>query len=162
MNAQRENSVVSNLWKEVRVRCCAAPEDWLDVERVACAQDSTKFRSGHARVGGQVVVVVEARFRGPGREIGAAKIGEALLETGDDLSRARVARGNGTTSTRIAALEIHFANGESDVVAFFFAKDMVFPKRSYVIDFQRGSEPLARFVDVHAINEFAYSLQSRR
>src|SRR5256886_10984273 len=71
-------------------------EEW-----VAHAQDSTKFRSGHARVGGQAVVVVEARFRRPGREIGAAKIGEALLETGGDLSRARVARGNGTTSTRM-------------------------------------------------------------
>src|SRR5437016_7713117 len=162
MNAQRENSVVSNLWKEVRVRCCAAPEDCLDAERVAYAQDSTKFRSGHAGVGGQAVVVIEARFRRPGREIGATKIGEALLETGDDLSCTRVARGNGTTSARIAAFEIHFANAESDGAAFFFAKEMVFPKRRYVIDFRRGAEALARFVDVHAIKQFAYSVQSGR
>ena len=106
--------------------------------------------------------MVEARFRRPGREIGATKIGEALLETGDDLSRARVARGNGTTSARIAALEIHFANAESDGAAFFFAKEMVFPKRRYAIDFQRGAEALARFVDVHAIKQFAYSVQSGR
>src|SRR5947208_6798423 len=162
MNAQRENSVVSNLWKEGRVRCCAAPEDCLAAERVAHAQDTTKFRSGHAGVGGQAVVVVEARFRRPGREIGATKIGEALLETGDDLSCTRVARGNGTTSARIAAFEIHFANAESDGAAFFFAKEMVFPKRRYVIDFQRGAEALARFVDVHAIKQFAYSVQSGR
>src|SRR5438309_7080892 len=167
MNAQRENSVVSNLWKEVRVRCCAAPgragpEDCLDVERVAHAQDTTKFRSGHARVGGQAVVVVEARFRRPGREIGAAKIGEALLEACDDFSCAGVARGNGTTSTGIAALEIHCANAESDGTAFFFAKEVVFPKCRYAIDFQSGAEALARFVDVHAIKQFAYSLQSGR
>src|SRR5438309_11465939 len=95
-------------------------EEW-----VAHAQDSTKFRSGHARVGGQAVVVVEARFRRPGREIGATKIGEALLEACDDFSCAGVARGNGTTSTGIAALEIHCANAESNGAAFFFARELI-------------------------------------
>src|SRR5438874_787244 len=162
MNAQRENSVVSNLWKEVRVRCCAAPEDCIAAERVAHAQDTTKFRSGHAGVGGQAAVVVEAQFRRPGRQIGATKIGEALLETGDDLSCTRVARGNGTTSARSAAREIHCATPESDGTAFFCAKELVFPKCRYAIDFQRGAEALARFVDVHAIKQLAYGLQSGR
>jgi len=106
--------------------------------------------------------MVEASLRRPNREIGAPKIGEAFLEAWDDFSRVWIARRNRAARAGVAALEIHFANAEAHGTAFSFAKELIFPERRDTVDFERGAEALARFVDLHAIEQFAYSLQRCR
>ena len=95
--------------------------------------------------------MVEAGFGRPARDIGAAKIGEALLEAGDDFSCARVARGNRATSAGIAALEIHFADAEAHGAALLFAKELILPERGNTVDFECRAKALAHFVEFHAV-----------
>jgi len=67
------------------------------------AEDLAGFGGGNAGVGGEAVEVVEAVARRPGGEAGLAEVGKALLETFEGNTGAWIARGHGTTGTRIAA-----------------------------------------------------------
>jgi hypothetical protein len=122
----------------------------LQYERIAQAQKFTRFAGGDARVGGQAVVVVEAGFGRPRRNMRAAVIAEDFLEAGDDFSGARVARRHRAARAGIAALELDFADAEAHGAAFFFAEELILPERGYPFDLERGAETLARFVELHA------------
>src|SRR3989454_3549549 len=130
-------------------------------KRVADAQSLANFTRGDARVGGHTVVMIEAGFGTPRRNMRAAVIAEDFLEAGNDLSSARIARGNRAARARIAAFEIHFADAEAHRAAFFFAEELILPERGDAVDFERGAEALADFVEVHAAKQIANSLQAR-
>src|SRR5260370_1186788 len=106
--------------------------------------------------------MIEASFGRPARDIGAAEIGEAFLEAGDDFPGARVARGNRAASAGIAALKIHFANAEAHGTAFLFSEELVFPERWKVIDFECRAKAAAGVVDVHSLERCADGLQRSR
>jgi len=109
-------------------------------EGVVEAEGFAGLRGGYAGVGGEAIEVVEAGARRPGWQGGFALLREMLLERGDELASARIARGNGTAGTRIAAFEMNFADGETDDAAFVFAEELIFPERGDAIDFERGTE----------------------
>src|SRR5438552_11966882 len=138
-------------------------------DRIAYAQDLTCFHRSAARVGGQAVVVVEAGFGAPCRDMRAAVVGEDLLEAGNDDSRVRVARGNRTPRARIAAFEIHFADAKAHGAAFFLAEELIFPerrdfrsggRRAVAIDFECGAKAQAHFLECHTGKKPANSLQA--
>ncbi len=120
-------------------------------QRIANAENSTRFGWGNARVGGHAVVMVEASFGSPRRDVRAAIIAEDFLKAGNDFAGARIARRNGAAGTGIAAFKIHFADAEADGTAFFLAKELVFPESGDAVDFERGAEALAGLVEVYAV-----------
>jgi len=91
--------------------------------------------------------MVEAGAGGPGRQGGFAELGEAFLEAFEDFAGLGIAWRNGTAGAGIAALEIYFADFEADYAAFVFAEELIFPERGDAIDFERGAETLAGFVN---------------
>src|SRR5258708_1675133 len=99
----------------------------------------------------------------------AAVIAEDLLEAGNDVASARIARRKRTPRAGMAALEIHFADAEADCVlgdrqavntALLFAEELILPERGNSIDFECGAEALAGFVEVHTIKQVANRLQT--
>src|SRR5689334_11233823 len=106
--------------------------------------------------------MVEARFGRPRWNVRAAVVAKDFLEAGNDFSGARVARRDWTTGARIASLKIHFADPEAHGAALFFAEKMIFPERRNAVDFESGTETLARFVQAHAREQIADSLQACR
>src|SRR5229473_8455093 len=92
-----------------------------NLKRVADAEGLAGFGWGYAGVDGQAIKMVEAAGGGPGGQSFAAQIAEAFLETDDFFGGLRVARGNGATGARVAALEVHFADAEAHHAAFVFA-----------------------------------------
>ena len=100
----------------------------LKNKQVTNAQNFASFAGSDARVGGETVIVVEADFGAPRRDMRAAVIAEDFLEAGNDNSRVRIARGNGAARARIAALEIHFADAEAHGAPFFRAEELIFPE----------------------------------
>src|SRR2546427_2721969 len=94
-------------------------------KRVADAQSLANFTRGDARVGGHTVVMIEAGFGTPRRNMRAAVIAEDFLGAGHDLSSAPIARGNPATPATIAAFAIHFADAEAHLAAFFFAEEVI-------------------------------------
>ena len=51
-----------------------------------------------------------------------------LLEAGEGLAGAGIARGNGAASAGIAALEGDLADGEADDAALVFTEETIFPE----------------------------------
>ena len=90
--------------------------------------------------------MVEAGSGGPGRQRGFAELSEALLEAFEDFAGLRIARGYGTAGAGIAALEIYFADFETDYAAFVFTAELIFPEGRHAVDFERGAETLAGFL----------------
>jgi hypothetical protein len=74
-------------------------------------------------------------------------LGEMLLECGNELAVARIARGNGTAGTGIAAFQMNFADGEADYAAFVFAEELIFPEGRNAVDFESGAETAADVVE---------------
>src|SRR5271163_3961782 len=130
-------------------------------KRIADAEKLAVFAGGHARVGGQAVVVVESGFRRPGGEVRTAKIAERFLEAREDLASLRMAWGNGTARARIAALEFDVTDPEAHRAAFFLAEELVFPERGHAVDFERRAEAQAHFLERHARKQIAGGLQTR-
>jgi hypothetical protein len=91
--------------------------------------------------------MVEAGAGGPGWESGFAELGEAFLEAFEDFAGLGIARRDGATGAGIAALEIYFANFETDYTAFVFAEELVFPEGGDAIYFQSGAKALAGFIE---------------
>src|SRR5437016_756172 len=113
--------------------------------------------------------MVEARFGAPLRDVRAAVVTEDFLEAGNNDSRAGVARRNRTAGAWIAALKIYFADAEAHGATFFRAEELIFPecrdsrrrgRRAVAIDFERGAKAQARFLDGHAGEKPANSLQA--
>jgi len=69
------------------------------------------------------------------------------LEAFEDFAGLGIARRDGATGAGIAALEIYFTNFEADYAAFVFAEELVFPEGGDAVDFERGAETLAGFVE---------------
>src|SRR4029077_4793131 len=105
--------------------------------------------------------MIETRLRRPAGNVCAAKFGEAFLEAGSDFSVERISWRDRAARAGIAALEIYFADAETHHAAFFFAEELVFPKRRHSVDFERGAKALARFLKRHAGEEIADRLQTR-
>ena len=74
-------------------------------------------------------------------------MGEAFLEAFEDFAGLGIARWDGATGAGIAALEVHFADFEADYAAFVFAEELIFPEGGDAVDFERGAEALAGFVE---------------
>jgi hypothetical protein len=118
-----------------------------EAERIADAEEFVGFGGGDAGVGGEAVEVVEAGAGGPGRKGGFAELGEAFLEAFEDFAGLGIARRNGAAGAGIAALEIYFADFEADYAALVFAEELIFPEGGDAVDFERGAEALADFVE---------------
>jgi len=98
--------------------------------------------------------VVEAGAGGPGRQGGFAELGETFLKAIEDFAGSGIAWRHGTTGAGVAALEIYFTDFEADYAAFVFAEELIFPEGGDSIDFERGAEALASFVDRDAGEAF--------
>lgn len=94
--------------------------------------------------------MVEAVAGGPVREGGLAHVGEMLLEAFEDFAGARIARRDGTAGAWVAALEVNFADGEADDVAFVFGEELVFPEGGDAGNFESGAETFADVFDGEA------------
>jgi len=103
--------------------------------------------------------MVEAGARGPRGKRGFAEIGETLLEAVEGDAGEGIARGNGAAGAGIAALEMDFADLEAHDAALVFAEELVFPEGGHAIDFERGAEAEADFVEREPREPFAYGLQ---
>jgi hypothetical protein len=77
----------------------------------------------------------------------AAEIAEAPSKVQKNFSGVGIARGDGTTRARIAAIERYFAEVEADYAALIFSKELIFPESGDGIDFERGAKAQARFLD---------------
>jgi len=115
-------------------------------DNIADAEKFALFGGWDAGVGGETVVVIEAGFSGPGLKGTAAHLAEFLGEAQDFFSGASIARGNGATRARMAALECDCADFKAHSVILVGAKEPVFPKCGNAVNFERGAETLARFV----------------
>jgi len=91
--------------------------------------------------------VVEAGAGGPGREGGFTELVEVFLEAFEDFAGLGIARRNGAAGAGIAALEIYLADFEADYAALVFAEELIFPEGRDAVDFERGAEALADFVE---------------
>ena len=120
------------------------------------------FGGGDAGVGGEAIEMVEAGAGGPRGERGFAELREALLEAIEHDARERIARGNGAPRAGIATLKMNFADLEAHGATLVFAEKPVFPERGHAIDFERGAEAQADFVQGEPGKPFAYGLQRSR
>ena len=107
------------------------------------AKEFAGFGGGDAGVGGEAIEVVKALARRPGRQSGLALLSELLLECGNRLAGAGIARRHGTTGAGVAAFEMDVTDGEAHDAAFVFAEQLIFPEGGYALDFQGGAEALA-------------------
>jgi len=106
--------------------------------------------------------MVEAGERRPRGERGFAQLGEALLEAAECDASEGIARRDGAAGAGIAALELGFADLEAYDAALIFAEELVFPEGGDAIDFERGAEAEADFLECEAGEPFAYGLQRSR
>jgi hypothetical protein len=120
--------------------------EFREMEGIADAEEFVCFGGGYAGVGGEAIEVIEAGAGGPGREGGFAELGEAFLEAFEDFAGLGIARRDGAAGAGIAALEIDFADFEADYAALVFAEKLIFPPGRDSIDFERGAEAEASFV----------------
>jgi len=67
-------------------------------------------------------------------------MGEALLKAVEIDAGERIARRDGATCTRIAALEGYFANSEANNAPFIFAEELVFPEGGDAIKLESRAE----------------------
>ena len=95
--------------------------------------------------------MVEAGLRGPGGEGGFAELGEAFLETFEDVAGVGIARGYGAAGAGVAAFKTDFADGEPDGAAFVGAKELIFPEGGDTVDFESGAEAEAEVVEGEAL-----------
>ena len=123
------------------------------------AEELAGFGGGDAGVGGEAVEMVEAAAGRPRGERGFAELGEALLEAVESNTREGIARRNGAAGTGIAALELDFADLEADDTALVFAEELVFPEGGHAIDFERGAEAEADFIQGEPREPFADGLE---
>jgi len=86
-------------------------------------------------------------------------LGETLLEAVERDAGEGIARGNGAAGAGIAALEMDFADLEADGAALVFGEEPVFPEGRHAINFQRGAEAEADFVEGEAREPFANGLE---
>ncbi len=91
--------------------------------------------------------MVEAGAGRPERQGGFAELGEVFLEAVEIFAGERIARRDGATRAGIAALEIYLTDLEADYAAFVFAEELIFPEGRDAVDFERGAEALAGFVE---------------
>ena len=145
------------------------------------------FGAGDAGVGGQAVKMVEAGSGGPRRKLGSAQVGKAFLEAVVGDAGLGFAGGYGTSGAGVAALEGDVADFEAHDSALALGEESVFPERGQfvgrdyqalgmvsisgeietvgsgvdalraAINFERGAETPARFVERHAGEPLAYS-----
>src|SRR5690348_1614396 len=128
-------------------RAFGLPRKLLQTDGVADAQEFAVFGGWHARVCGDTIVVVEARFGRPGGQGSAAQFGDSSCEFGIDFASAGIARRNGTARAGIAALEGDIADFEAHGVIFIGTEQTILPKRGDAVDFQRGAKTFACFGD---------------
>jgi len=126
------------------------------------AEEFGRFGRGDAGVGGEAVEMIEAGARGPRGKRGFAELSEALLEAVERDAGEGIARGNGAAGTGIAALEMDFADLEAHGAALVFAEELIFPEGGHAIDFERGAEAQADFVQGELRKPFANGLQRSR
>ena len=86
-------------------------------------------------------------------------MGEALLEAVECDAGEGIARGNGAAGAGIAALEMNFADLEAHDATLVFAEELVFPEGGHAIDFERGAEAEADFVEGEPREPFANGLE---
>ena len=129
------------------------------MERVAEAEEFAGFGGGDASVDGEAIEMIEALARRPGGEGLLAELGETLLEAVEIGAGEGIARGNGTTSARIAAFEREFPDFEADNTALVRAEELILPERGNAIDFEGSAEALAGFVENDARKPIAKGLE---
>ncbi len=143
---------------------------WLRLQqkRVAEAEDFAALGAGDAGVDGQSVEVIEAIGGRPRRQLRVAQVGEAFLKATVRSSGLRFARGNWTARARVAALEGNITDLEAHDIALAIGEELIFPewrqgfgraRGAGCIDFERGAETPARFVERHAGKPTANSLE---
>src|SRR5208283_2674705 len=134
----------------------------LQRQGIALAEELTGFGRGNTRVGGEAIEVVEARARGPRGEHRFAELSEALLEAVERDAGEGIARGDGAARAGIAALEMDFADLEAHGAALVFTEELVLPEGGHAVNFKRGAEAQADFVQGEPREPFAYSLERSR
>jgi hypothetical protein len=140
----------------------------LQQKRVAEAEDFTALGAGDAGVDGESVEVIEANGGRPRRQLRVAQVDEAFLEATVRDAGLRFARGNWTARARVTALEGHITDLEPHHIALALGEEPIFPewrqgfgraRGAACIDFERGAETPARFVERHAGKPAANSLE---
>jgi hypothetical protein len=149
---------------------CERRGHWLRLQqkRLAEAKDFTALGAGDAGVDGESVEVIEANGGRPRRQLRMAQVNEAFLETTVGDAGLRFPRGNWTARARVAALKGNITDLESHDIALAIGEELIFPewrqgfgraRRRGSIDFERGAETPARFVERHAGKPTANSLE---
>ena len=103
--------------------------------------------------------MLEAVSVRPGRQMGAALLGEMFLKADDVCAGVGISRGNGAADAWVAAFKGNFADVETDYAAKFRAEELVFPEGRHVVQLQSGAETQACFGDSHAGEPFADGLE---
>ena len=132
---------------------------WSHANKIALAEELAGFGGGDAGVGGEAIEMVEAGARRPRGKRGFAELGEALLEAIECDASKGIARGNGAAGAGVTALEMNFADLEAHGTGLVFAEELVFPEGWHAIDFERGAEAEADFVQREPGEPFANSLE---
>lgn len=140
-------------------KCCRLV---LEKQSVADVEGLAGFGGGYAGVGGEAVEMLEAVSVRPGRQIGAALLGEMFLKADDVGAGVRIACGNRAADAWVAAFKGDFADVETDYAAKFSAEELVFPEWRHAVELQSGAETQAGFRDSHAGKPFADGLERRR
>jgi hypothetical protein len=147
-----------------------AGSSWLRLQqkRIAEAEDFTALGAGGAGVDGESVEVIEAIGGRPRRQLRVAQSGEAFLKATVRGAGLRFARGNWTARARVAALEGDITDLEPHDIALASGEELIFPewrqgfgraRRADCIDFERGAETPAGFVERHTGKPTANSLE---
>ena len=84
--------------------------------------------------------MLEAVSVRPGRQMGAALLGEMFLKADDVGAGVGISRGNGAADAWVAAFKGDFADMETDYATKFRAEELVFPEGWDAVEFESGAE----------------------
>jgi hypothetical protein len=106
--------------------------------------------------------MVEAIAGRPSRQGRFAELGERLLEGIESYAREWIARRDGATCARIAALECNFTDAETDNAALVLTEKLIFPESRDAVDFKRSAKAEANVIEGEAGKPLADGLERGR